>query len=31
MMGLDVFRSAVRADGSVRHENVFRWVLAEPA
>ena len=27
----DVFRSAVRADGSVRHENVFRWVLAEPA
>jgi len=27
----DVFRPAVRADGSVRHENVFRWVIAEPA
>ena len=28
---LDAFRDAVQKDGTVRHENVFRWVIAQPA
>jgi len=27
----EVFAPSVRSDGSVRHENVFRWVVAQPA
>jgi SAM-dependent methyltransferase len=27
---IDSFRDGLQPDGSVRHENVFRWVVAEP-
>jgi len=28
---IEAFRSGLKPDGSVRHENVFRWVVARPS